>query len=62
MSAKYGKTAIVDEDDDKFRDYKRSTTTATVNNNHLASRILMNGIQSKPNQTKKGHRPRSYSE
>lgn len=64
LNAKYGKAAIADDDDDdnKFLGYKRSTTIAAVNNNHLTNRILMNGIQSKPNQIKKGHRPRSYSE
>lgn len=63
LNAKYGKAAIVDEDEDKFRDGKRATASATVNSNHLTNRIAVNGIvQSKPNQTKKGHRPRSYSE
>lgn len=63
LNAKYGKKAIADEDEDKFRDDKRATTSATVNNSHPTNRITVNGvIQSKPNQTKKGHRPRSYSE
>ncbi|KAL9546342.1 hypothetical protein PS6_007719 [Mucor atramentarius] len=62
LNAKYGKAAIVDEDDDKFRDYKRVATSATVNSNHLTNRTTVSGGQSKPNQTKKGHRPRSYSE
>ncbi|KAG1122229.1 hypothetical protein G6F42_011676 [Rhizopus arrhizus] len=62
LNAKYGKAAIVDEDDDKFRDYKRVATSANVNSNHLTNRTTVSGGQSKPNQTKKGHRPRSYSE
>lgn len=63
LNAKYGGKAVADEDEDKFRDGKRSTTSATVNNIHPTNRITVNGIiQSKPNQTKKGHRPRSYSE
>ncbi|KAK4517799.1 uncharacterized protein ATC70_001144 [Mucor velutinosus] len=63
LNAKYGKTAIVDEDEDKFRDDKRATISASVNSNHPANRTTVNGtIHTKPNQTKKGHRPRSYSE
>ncbi|CEP10069.1 hypothetical protein [Parasitella parasitica] len=62
LNAKYGKSSITDEDDDKFRDYKRLSATVSVNTNPETSRSSLNGVPSKSNQAKKGHRPRSYSD
>ncbi|KAI8645176.1 PIG-P-domain-containing protein [Parasitella parasitica] len=62
LNAKYGKSATADEDDDEFRDYKRLSATSTVNSNSAMEKNSLNGVRSKTNQAKKGHRPRSYSE
>ncbi|GAA5808267.1 hypothetical protein MFLAVUS_001655 [Mucor flavus] len=59
LNARYGKTAIVDEE---TRNYKGSTTTTSTHINFTSPMIMTGSQGQKPIQGKKGHRPRSYSE